>query len=62
VARNDIAALMAMFRDAPQTFLYDFTPPRRIDLTELRGNFTAMTEAVQGPVTCEVVEVVTAAP
>lgn len=59
VARNDIDGLMAMFHDVPQTFLYDFTPPRRIDLTELRENFTAMTEAAQGPVTCEVVEVAT---
>lgn len=57
VARNDIDGLMAMFHDVPQTFLYDFTPPRRIGLAELRENFTAMTEAAQGPVVCEVVEV-----
>ncbi|WP_197375908.1 YybH family protein [Mycolicibacterium baixiangningiae] len=59
VARHDIDGLMAMFHDVPQTFVYDFSPPRRIDLTELRESFTAMTEAAQGPLTCEVVEVAT---
>lgn len=59
VARNDLDGLMAMFHDMPQTFVYDFSPPRRITLTELRENFTAMTQAAQGPVTCEVVEVTT---
>ena len=59
VARGDIDGLIAMFHDVPETFVYDFTPPRRIDLTTLRENFTAMTAAAQGPVTCEVVEVAT---
>lgn len=37
---------MTMFDEPPQTFFYDFTPPWRVDLTELRHNLTAMAEAV----------------
>jgi ketosteroid isomerase-like protein len=48
-----------MFHDSPATFLYDFQPPRRIGLTELRASFDEMTSASDGPVTCRVAEIET---
>lgn len=59
VERNDLAGLLSMFHDAPDTFIYDFSPPRRIDLDGLRASFTGMADAADGPLVCEVVEMQT---
>ena len=45
-----------MFRDHPDTFLYDYVPPRTYDLEALRQTFTAMSDGLDGTLTCEVVE------
>ena len=56
VEAGRVDGLLAMFRDDPDTFLYDYMPPRTYDLDGLRRSFTAMTGDLDGAITCEVVE------
>ena len=59
VEAGDEDGLLAMFHERPDTFLFDYTPPRAVDLEHLRGNFRAATHGVFGSMTCEVRQVET---
>jgi ketosteroid isomerase-like protein len=52
VEAGDVERLMAMFEQGEEVFLFDYYPPRSATSTELRRNFVASLETIDGAMTC----------
>jgi ketosteroid isomerase-like protein len=52
VEAGDVEQLMAMFDQGEEVFLFDYYPPRSVTSTELRRNFVASLETIDGAMTC----------
>lgn len=59
VEAADEDGLLRMFHERPETFVFDYTPPRTPTTGRLRETFRAATRDVVGSMTCEVREVET---
>lgn len=57
VEAGDEDGLLTMFHERPETFLFDYMPPRAAGTAKLRENFRAASRGLVGSLTCEVREV-----
>lgn len=57
VEAGEVEGLMAMFHDSPETFIFDYSPPRTADYQKTRENFLKQIGETDGKLTCEYLEI-----
>lgn len=57
VERGDVDGVLAMFHDDADVVIMDYTGPCRIDLAQLRANFTALSGDTVGARVCGYIEI-----